>query len=41
VVAANESDSVWIPDFEDEKEEEGFDRVETAINKVAWRDGVI
>jgi hypothetical protein len=36
VVSADESDAIRIADFEAEEEEEGFERVEAAIDKVAW-----
>jgi hypothetical protein len=35
VVAANECDSIWVPDFEAKQEEEGFEGVKTTVNEVA------
>lgn len=35
VVSANESDALWVTDFEGEKEEEGLYRVEASIDEVA------
>jgi hypothetical protein len=35
VVAANQRDPVWVSYFEAEKEEERFERVETAVYEVA------
>jgi hypothetical protein len=34
MIAANESDSVWITDLEEKQKEEGLDRVEATIHKV-------
>lgn len=36
VVAADQGDSVWVADLEREEEEEGFERVEATVDKVAW-----
>lgn len=36
MVASNKRYPVWIPDFEAEEKEEGFERVEAAVNEVAW-----
>jgi hypothetical protein len=35
VVASNEGYSVWVSDFEAEKKEERFERIEAAVNEVA------
>ena len=35
VIAADEGDAVWVPDFEEEEEEEGLDGEEAAVYKVA------
>jgi hypothetical protein len=37
VISADQGDAIGIADFEAEKEEEGFERVEAAVDKVAWR----
>ncbi len=36
VIPSNEGDTVWVSDLEDEQEEEGFYRVEAAIDKITW-----
>lgn len=38
MVSANECDSVGVSYFEAEEEEEGFERVEAAIDEIAWSD---
>jgi len=35
MVASNERYSVWVTNFEAQKQEERFERVETAVNEVA------
>lgn len=35
VISTDESYSVWVSDFEAEKEEEGFKGIKTTINEVA------
>lgn len=35
VVSTDEGDALGVTDFESEKEEEGFYRVETSVDKVA------
>jgi len=36
VVAPDECYAVWVADFEAQEEEEGFERVEAAVDEVAW-----
>lgn len=40
VIPADERDAVGVPDFEDQEEEKGLDRVEAAVDEVAYRHGV-
>ena len=40
MVAPDECDAVWVADFEAEEEEEGFERVEAAVDKVAHEEVV-
>lgn len=36
MVPSDECYAVWVSNFEAEEEEEGFERVEAAVNEVAW-----
>jgi hypothetical protein len=36
MIATDEGDAVRVSDFEDEQEEECFDRVEATVDKVTW-----
>jgi hypothetical protein len=38
VISADQGDAIGIANFEAEEEEEGFERVEAAIDKVAWKE---
>lgn len=40
MVPANERHAVWVPNFEAEQEEEGLERVEPAVDKVAHEEVV-
>jgi len=35
VIAADESDAIWVTDFQTEEEQEGFQRVEATVYKIA------
>jgi hypothetical protein len=41
VVSADQGDAIGIADFEAKKEEEGFERVEAAVDKVAYKELVM